>query len=273
MKVVNIDSPYMLTAEQIAFTKEVIVYGEDPTFVKPDSLTCIMDRVPVFLFSAKTFEKCFDKEPKIDEIEYERPQKTDTEYLGVYIHNAKIFCSTIPAIGLCPERFLENHQDSEIKNNETSLKYCIAKVLVHEFAHALMHRYPYFDDKKYSKSPVYKWKEESMANAITLRYFRFYSQVCKSMLSSNRKLQISESKERGCYEYAREFINLQPPQYKFGLYLHDENLDNWWYWRNNKAKIVQNIDKYMASEKLTEIDLKSKNYSDLTRILKCDKYL
>ena len=100
------------------------------------------------------------------------------------------------------------------KANELHYKWLLTKVLIHELAHAALDVYnlengKYIDEKeevKYS-TKFGKWREESMANAITLRIIR-------------------EFDDTAFYAYAKEFMLHQPDRYALGVLLENfEDLD------------------------------------------------
>lgn len=100
------------------------------------------------------------------------------------------------------------------KENDLHYKWLLTKVLIHELAHAALDVYnlengKYIDEKeevKYS-TKFGKWREESMANAITLRIIR-------------------EADDTAFYAYAKEFMLHQPDRYALGVLLENfEDLD------------------------------------------------
>ena len=98
------------------------------------------------------------------------------------------------------------------KANDLHYKWLLTKVLIHELAHAALDVYN-LENGKYIKEKVKystefgKWREESMANAITLRIIR-------------------EFDDTAFYAYAKEFMLHQPDRYALGVLLENfEDLD------------------------------------------------
>ena len=101
------------------------------------------------------------------------------------------------------------------KANDLHYKWLLTKVLIHELAHAALDVYnlengEYIKEKKEVKysTEFGKWREESMANAITLRI-------------------ICEADDTAFYAYAKEFmLHQQDKEYALGVLLENfEDLD------------------------------------------------
>ena len=223
MKIINIDSPVLLTEDQIAFTEKVIRCGE-PEGLKYDSIAVLMEEIPIFLVSRETMDEIMRMYELIDA-------------LGFYMRNFPVAGlrnkKTIRAIGLCPEKIVNCE-----KENSQNQMYLIAKVLIHEFAHAKMDLHPnanYTGDKEF-----YKWMEEPMANLITLQYFeRFEENTCYKYKSFSN---FQEPKYEGVLEFVKDFISNQPENYKPGLDLfkHGSLENSWNEWRKNKKALSAN---------------------------------
>ena len=144
--------------------------------------------------------------------------------LGYYSRDKRSLCSG-PHIVLCPENILQSSLTYHIP-----FKILVAKVLVHEIAHALMDRYRIIDgdgirytnpEKNWPNTIEAKAMEESMANAITLFVFRKYA---------------NED-----YKYVRHYIdNMQPAIYKFGLWQEPIYTD-WNKWRDSSKQNSQEL--------------------------------
>jgi hypothetical protein len=96
------------------------------------------------------------------------------------------------------------------KANDLHYKWLLTKVLIHELAHAALDVYnlengEYIEEKVKYSTEFGKWREESMANAITLRIIR-------------------EFDDSAFYAYAKEFMLHQPDRYALGVLL--ENFDD-----------------------------------------------
>ena len=98
------------------------------------------------------------------------------------------------------------------KANDLHYKWLLTKVLIHELAHAALDVYnlengEYIEEKVKYSTEFGKWREESMANAITLRIIR-------------------EFDDSAFYAYAKEFMLHQPDRYALGVLLENfEDLD------------------------------------------------
>ena len=146
------------------------------------------------------------------------------EVLGYYSRDEHPLCMG-PHIVLCPENIRQIAQAYHIP-----FKILMAKVLVHEIAHALMDRYriidgneiQYTNPKENCPNTVEaKAMEESMANAITLFVFRKYA---------------NED-----YKYVRHYIdNMQSAIYKFGLW-QEQIYADWNKWRNSSKQNTKEL--------------------------------
>ena len=98
------------------------------------------------------------------------------------------------------------------KANDLHYKWLLTKVLIHELAHAGLDVYnlengEYIKEKVEYSTKFGKWREESMANAITLRIIR-------------------EFDDSAFYAYAKEFMLHQPDRYALGVLMENfEDLD------------------------------------------------
>ena len=146
------------------------------------------------------------------------------EVLGYYSRDEHPLCMG-PHIVLCPENIRQIEQAYHIP-----FKILMAKVLVHEIAHALMDRYRIIDGngiqytnpkENWSNTVEAKAMEESMANAITLFVFRKYA---------------NED-----YKYVRHYIdNMQSAIYKFGLW-QEQIYADWNKWRDSSKQNTKEL--------------------------------
>jgi len=97
-------------------------------------------------------------------------------------------------------------------------KNTLAKVLIHEFAHARMDM-----NGENSKGGVNTWIEEAMANLWTLETLERASKTDK--------------KFKTLFEFTKDFIKKQPENYAFWLKLYDMGIVFDERWQNSKAKI------------------------------------
>ena len=146
------------------------------------------------------------------------------EVLGYYLRDDPSLCMG-PHIVLCPENIRQIAQAYHIP-----FKILMAKVLVHEIAHALMDRYQIIDGNEIQytnpkencpNTVEAKAMEESMANAITLFVFRKYA---------------NED-----YKYVRHYIdNMQSAIYKFGLW-QEQIYADWNKWRDSSKQNTKEL--------------------------------
>lgn len=224
-KLINIDSSVLLTEEDIAFTEKVIKCGETegPKF---DSISILMDEIPIFLVSNITMKKLEDTEKK--ERDSEKPITNIVDYLGLYTRNFKILDTDIRAIAICPERIIRCC-DADKRPVLT------AKVIIHELAHLKMDMHP---DADYGyKDDFFRWMEEPLANLITLQYFdNFVKNTCFKYKSFSN---FSEKDNNGVLEFVKSFIEGQPENYKLAneLFKYESLKNSWDEWRKNKKSL------------------------------------
>lgn len=113
----------------------------------------------------------------------------DGKYLGLYRRNKDNTREII---------LFEDTIKAEAKGDNDYLENLIWKVIIHEYAHAMMDTLQ--DDKIKTQDPkLYKYREESLANAFALK-------VLKSSKSGFSKIE--------------DFVNSQPEEYQHGLVLY-----------------------------------------------------
>ena len=208
MIVINLNSRFELTRAQIGFTESVILCGEDQPIREDDSIYNLMNDIPIFLVDRKTQE------------EY-----ANGDHLGFYQHSSNILGVPTPVIGLCVEKIID-----EVKTEE-ELIFLIAKVIIHEFAHAKMKLHPSAIYQPIDE--FYKWMEEPMANLITLEYFKKYDQGClHKRYNAGGFAHVTFVKNP--FDFVKFFISKQPDNYRLGLDLFEHRVWQWWIWRNSK---------------------------------------
>ena len=215
MKIINLDSKFEISNAQISFAESVIIIGEDEPVKEYDSISILMNEIPIFLLSPRSM-------PDEDKGHSEKPS---SEWLGFYQHSCRIMGIDTPIIGLCPERIIG------CVNNDDELIILIAKVIIHEFAHAKMMLHP-----RANYQPIdefYKWMEEPMANLITLEYFKYFERGYR-----HRRTKLAYATTLiSPFDYVKKFISQQPDNYRLGLDLFEHRVFQWWIWRNQKAEI------------------------------------
>ena len=133
------------------------------------------------------------------------------EYLGLYINN-----NNKREIIL-----FEDAIKSEAKGNDEYLDNLIWKVIVHEYAHAIMDAMYNGLNKLHQQDPkLYKYREESLANAFALKVLEKFTQ--------------------SGFDKIKEFVKNQPEEYRHGLDLYQQKdlFKMMEFWR--ETKIVGN---------------------------------
>lgn len=254
MIIYNIDSQYDLTKSQIDFVENLLICGRHHSF-DDEELYFLLKRIPFYLVNECSFNsiknnKYFIKErrdfPKYDDFEdnRNRPMKSEnndnkavvevtvsTEALGYYVSKGRY---GTPEIYLCTETIMKNTNDDE------ELHYLLAKVIVHELAHA------WLDDSDYgTKDEFYEWMEESMANLITLFVFRDFDRhfdrhfhhhpYLLPFAFSHNFVKLDYYKAR---HYVEEFMFKQPDNYKLAVYLLQARFWGSHLWRRCKDEVA-----------------------------------
>ena len=213
MKIINLNSKYDLSPAQVHYAYSVALNDHRGGIVH------LMDEIPIYLLHP-------DSMPELGGLKGEKPS---TEWLGFYKNQTSIHGVHTPSIGLCPERIIE------CVKTEWELMVLIAKVIIHEFAHAQMRRRGM---SNYSpKDEFYEWMEEPCANAITLYHFR----------DSNRRVnQIAHvTPPLEPLDYVQDFILGQPDNYRLGLDLYKHRISYVW-WAIKKDEIQKRTNKKNA---------------------------
>lgn len=128
-----------------------------------------------------------------------RDENSIIDLLGAYYSNRK---GDSPYI----ELFL-SAIDNSTNNDENHFKWLFTKVLIHELAHAALdifnlERNGNAIEKVHYSSDFGRWREESMANAVALRIIKEYG-------------------NKDFYDYAKQFMQSQPPEYALGVLMED----------------------------------------------------
>ena len=157
-------------------------------FRKPryENIATLIHMIPIYL-----------RDSKPEEI---RDENSIIDLLGAYYSNRK---GDSPYI----ELFL-SAIDNSINNDENHFKWLFTKVLIHELAHATL---DIFNLERNNSNVIEKinycsdfgrWREESMANAVTLKIIRDYG-------------------NKAFYYYAKLFMQSQPAEYALGVLMED----------------------------------------------------
>ena len=154
------------------------------------SLECVINDIPIHFGRQEDYE------------DYD-----DGKYLGLYRRNND---------GTREIILFEDAIQAEAKGDNDYLKNLIWKVIIHEYAHAMMDTLQ--DNKIKSQDPkLYKYREESLANAFALK-------VLKSSRSGFSKIE--------------DFVKSQPEEYRHGLDLYERKdlLEVMEFWREMKIE-------------------------------------
>jgi len=230
MKIININSEIELTAAQQSFVEEVLACGDRHCCRDKDSFYFLSKTIPIFLLNEKSmqkYDKNNDKEAYIlednQELEFIKPH---TEWLGFYGRTSgDVFVHT-PRIVLCPERI------EQCVANDEEFMFLIAKVIVHELAHAKMDSRDQ-NTKYWKKDLFWEWMEESSANRYTLDVFEDFTHRYCCRHNSYKNKQCLER----LWDYVVNFIKQQPPHYALGYELFEKSPVIDWEWERKKEEL------------------------------------
>lgn len=220
MKIVNLDAPEHLAEKVVEleipnFIIEVVRHLERDCYVRlachqiifgvHSSHNTTLPLSPIWKFVHERYENIatlihtipiYLRDSKPEEI---RDENSIIDLLGAYYSNRK-------GDGPYIELFL-SAIDNSINNDENHFIWLFTKVLIHELAHAALdifnlERYNSAIEKIHYFSEFGRWREESMANAVTLRIIRDYG-------------------NKDFYDYAKQFMQSQPAEYALGVLMED----------------------------------------------------
>ena len=220
MKIVNLDAPEPLAKKVVEldipnFIIEVVRHLERDCYVRStchqiicgvhSSHNTTLPLSPIWKFEHTGYENIatlihtipiYLRDSKPEEI---RDENSIIDLLGAYYSNRK---GDSPYI----ELFL-SAIDNSINNDENHFKWLFTKVLIHELAHAALdifnlERNNSVIEKIHYFSEFGRWREESMANAVTLQIIRDYG-------------------NKDFYDYATLFMQSQPAEYALGVLMED----------------------------------------------------
>lgn len=220
MKIVNLDAPKPLAKKVVEldiphFIIEVVRHLERDCYVRStchqiicgvhSSHNTTLPLSPIWKFEHTGYENIvtlihtipiYLRDSKPEEI---RDENSIIDLLGAYYSNRK---GDSPYI----ELFL-SAIDNSINNDENHFKWLFTTVLIHELAHAALdifnlERNNSVIEKIHYFSEFGRWREESMANAVTLQIIRDYG-------------------NKDFYDYATLFMQSQPAEYALGVLMED----------------------------------------------------
>jgi hypothetical protein len=143
----------------------------------------------------------------------------------------------IPVIALCLERIIECCTRDDGSFDVELYKILTAKVIIHEYAHAVM-ALPY-GSIGVQYDTFFLWMKEAMANAFTLDCFHAHHRSRthhQHHFTSNEHRITYETPSLGLDPIAviTEFMKRQPVNYSLGVYLHEQGLGHYWLWSMRK---------------------------------------
>ena len=224
MKIVNLDAPAHLADKVVElkipnFIIEVVrhlerdcydchgplAYYEQIIFGVHSSHNTALPLSPIWKFEHTGYENIatlihtipiYLRDSKPEEI---RDENSIIDLLGAYYSNRK---GDSPYI----ELFL-SAIDNSSNNDENHFKWLFTKVLIHELAHAALDIFNLEGNNSVIEKIHYfsefgRWREESMANAVTLKIIRDYG-------------------NKAFYYYAKLFMQSQPAEYALGVLMED----------------------------------------------------
>lgn len=148
------------------------------------------------------------------------------EYLGLYRINSKNNEREII--------LFEDAINAEAEGNEEYLDNLIWKVIVHEYAHAIMDTMCNGNELKQQDPKLYKYREESLANAFALKVLKmslgnvWINGGCSALIT------------RWGFDKIKKFVENQPEEYRHGLDLYQQKdlFKMMEFWR--EVKIIGN---------------------------------
>ena len=220
MKIVNLDAPWHLAKKVVKleipnFIIEIVQHLERDYYVCFDhheiicgvhsSHNTTLPLSPIWKFKEPEYENIatlihtipiYLRDSKPEEI---RDENSIIDLLGAYYSNRN---GDSPYI----ELFL-SAIDNSINNDENHFKWLFTKVLIHELAHAALDIFNLEGNNSVIEKIHYfsefgRWREESMANAVTLKIIRDYG-------------------NKDFYDYATRFMKSQPAEYALGVLMED----------------------------------------------------
>lgn len=152
------------------------------------SLECVINDIPIHFGRQEDYE------------DYD-----DGKYLGLYRRNKDNTREII---------LFEDAIKAEAKGDNDYLENLIWKVIIHEYAHAIMDTLQ-CDKLKQQDPKLYKYREESLANAFALRTLK---------------------SEGNYFGQIKKFVESQPEEYRHGLDLYEREylLEMMEFWREMK---------------------------------------
>lgn len=250
MNIININSSIEITPSQKSFIEEVLDSEDNPHMREEDSFYMLSKTVPIFLINEESMKKNDPIDESKDRYEPSNEIKPHTEWLGFYGRDSNGLFEQTPVIAICPERI------AQCVPSDEEFLFLLAKVIVHEFAHAKMDAKN--QNKKYkTKDTFWKWMEESSANRYTLEVFRNFN--CRYRTSKYKTFSNKTYEER-LWDFIVDFVKHQPPEYALGYELFEKRPVQVWEWEREKSYLGG---KKRAPEKTDWLKYVTKNYSKI----------
>jgi hypothetical protein len=216
MKIINIDAPVDLASkvEYLSIPEFILsvlrslerefYYAHFVYRAFPPSSRYKHHSIPIWKFEYEGYENIATLAHTIPiYLRHSKPEKKDDnsiiDLLGAYYSNRH---GDTPYI----ELYLKGIDDATNGNDE-HFKWLFVKVLIHELAHAALdifnwERHDGSVEKVSYHTEFGRWREESMANAITLHIIKM-------------------TRKRDFYNYAKQFVLSQPAEYALGALMGD----------------------------------------------------
>jgi hypothetical protein len=265
MNVINVDSHYDLNPEIVEYVHAIArAYDQfaDKGPYCPVSLTELMNRIPVLLVSKQSMPE----------------DEGDIDPLGFYLHKGVILKQQkpLPMIGLCMDRIVQACRIdgskamvvggvSHVEYDSEKLRILVAKVLIHEYAHAIMALPPGADDSRSVavKLEYYTWMEEAMANLFTLECFAIAQRNQTSYRhykpwGNPKHIEMTRVSNKDPLEFAEEFIrDHQCEGYLLGLLYFKLGIGKSWLWSTKKrAALLERKDVWSTWHNNSDAQLK-----------------
>ena len=251
MQIININSSIDISFSQ-KFIEEVLLYGEEHHHMEKNSLHILSENIPIFLLNEESMKKY---DTQIERYEYNTDFKPDTESLGFYGRDNTGLFERTPRIALCPERI------AQCVANDEEFVFLLAKVTVHEYAHAKMD----FENQNRQyrrKDEFWTWMEESSANRYTLEIFKNFTNNYRYTHNRRSSPFRNQNWEHALFDFVVDFVKKQPPEYALGYELFDKSPISESKWEREKANLGGS---QRVNEKKEWLDYMKNNYSNIDK--------
>jgi len=205
-----------------AYIEEIILSGS--VHLENDKLFNIAKEYPVYFVNEESMpDKIGEHSLILSEKQKDEHLNKGTEYLGLFCPFGNTVNEISPAILICPERIKNSCAN---KDNENEYRALLAMVMIHEYAHALFHQdrkengyleLYYEEIKNPNLQQYHNWMEESMANLLTLEYFRNFEYGIGKAFENRSYFKPNVA--YSALNEAMKFMMAQPANYRLGCML------------------------------------------------------